>query len=155
TTNVRTLTPEQMEYVTQSVGADLFVNSSQGEATLAALLSALRRGDPLETVPNLYRRAGAGYARTEVSPEANPIEENMVDWSLFDSADTGRFVNVRTAISCPFTCAFCGFPEHAGKYQYASVERVEEQLDALRRYHPRVRSVTFTDDTFNVPPGRF
>lgn len=155
TTAVRNLTPEQMQYVTQSVGADVYVNSSQGEETLVRILRALRQGDALTTVPNVYYRNGKEYGSTGTETEQNPIETNMVDWSLFDPSSTGKFINVRTAISCPFTCSFCGFPEHAGKYQFASVPRVEQELDAIRKYQPGVRSVTFTDDTFNVPPNRF
>jgi len=155
TTKVRTLGGADLDDVWEPLQADVYVNSSQGEATLVKLVTALRDGTPLDAVENIHYRTAGGYAATPCLTEANPIEDNPVDWSLFGPGELGKFVNVRTAISCPFTCAFCGFPEHAGKYQYASVERVERELDNLAKHHPGVRNVTFTDDTFNVPPKRF
>jgi radical SAM PhpK family P-methyltransferase len=77
----------------------------------------------------------------------------MVNWDLF-SDRVGEFVPVRTAISCPFRCAFCGFPEHAGQHQTADIEAVENELNRLARIKP-VKSVNIIDDTFNIPPRRF
>jgi radical SAM PhpK family P-methyltransferase len=77
----------------------------------------------------------------------------MVNWDLF-APNAGEYVNVRTAISCPFACAFCGFPEHAGKYQPAEVAALEQELTQLDRIGT-VKSVYFIDDTFNVPVKRF
>jgi len=155
TTKVRTLDREPLEYLLRSVGADVFVNSSQGEATLVRILETMKNGGDLSEVPNVYYKSGKSYVQTPTVGENNPIEDNMVDWSLFDSRRVPRFVNVRTAISCPFSCSFCGFPEHAGEYQYASVERVEEELNSLSRCIHPLTNVTFTDDTFNIPPKRF
>lgn len=155
TTKARTLEREQLDYLFRSVGADIYVNSSQGEATLARLVEAIRAGTDVSDIENIHFATPRGYRATPVLAEDNPIQDNPVDWSLFSGGSLPKFVNVRTAISCPFTCSFCGFPEHAGKYQYATVERVERELDLLAGHHPTVRNVTFTDDTFNVPLTRF
>lgn len=77
----------------------------------------------------------------------------MVDWGLFQH-DAGEFVAVRTAVSCPFSCAFCGYPRHAGKYRTAGVDAAEEELKRLQRVKS-VKNIHFIDDTFNVPPKRF
>lgn len=154
-TKARTVSRERLETTFKSIGADVYVNSSQGEAALVEILRARKEQRPLSDVPNIFFRSKDRFVSTETGVEDNPICDNMVDWSLFDPSATGRFVNVRTAISCPFSCSFCGFPEHAGKYQYADVSAVERELDSLVRHHPAVRFVTFTDDTFNVPPKRF
>lgn len=137
------------------LGGDFYVISQEGESTLAGLLAALRDGGDPAQVPNLaYRGADGRFVRTAAVRESNPLDENPIDYSLFPAAEVGPFVALRTAKSCPFSCAFCGFPQRAGKYVYDDVEGVERHLDALREVGT-VTTLTFLDDTFNVPPKRF
>lgn len=153
-TQVRTLNPESLEYLFKStIGADFYVISSQGEAALVTIIHALKSNLPLDRINNIYYKTDGGYLSTPILIEDNRLSENMVNWNLF----TGRLkdlVNVRTSISCPFKCAFCGFPEHAGKYQAVEVERIEEELNLLVQTS-QVKSVNFIDDTFNFPTSRF
>jgi anaerobic magnesium-protoporphyrin IX monomethyl ester cyclase len=153
TTQVRALEPEELTFLFKSIGADVFVNSSQGEAALVEIIRSLKTGGPLQRVKNIYYQSCEGYAAAPVQPEDNKLSENMVDWDLF-APHAGEYVNVRTAISCPFACAFCGFPEHAGKYQPAEVAALEQELNRLDRIGT-VKGVYFIDDTFNVPVKRF
>ncbi|MCP5049331.1 MAG: radical SAM protein, partial [bacterium] len=74
-------------------------------------------------------------------------------WDLF-SQRVDDYVMVRTSRSCPFKCSFCGFPQHAGRYQTADLQAVEQELDSLNRIES-LKHVDFVDDTFNVPPQRF
>lgn len=141
---------EQLKYL----GADIYVISQEGEHALAETLGALRRGSSLDGVDNIAYRSGGSYVLTRASIESNPLEENMVDYRLFPREEIGQFVSVRTAKSCPFSCSFCGFPQRAGKYKYTGVELVEQELNALRETGT-VTTVTFLDDTFNVPKQRF
>jgi radical SAM superfamily enzyme YgiQ (UPF0313 family) len=60
---------------------------------------------------------------------------------------------LRTARSCPYTCAFCNYPTMAGAYVNSSVETVEQELQTLRRMG--TTDVVFIDDTFNYPLPRF
>jgi radical SAM PhpK family P-methyltransferase len=153
-TQFRTREAESLAYLLETtIGVDFYVNSSQGEAALVNIIKALKHDLPLNRIPNLYYKEGNKYISTPIEQESNKINENMVDWDLF-SHRVGTFVNVRTSISCPFACGFCGFPEHAGKYQTASVEAVERELKALDKIKA-VKSVHFIDDTFNVPQKRF
>src|SRR5205085_1938539 len=94
------------------------------------------------------------YVMTPAELESNPLEEHMIDYSLFPKEDFNEFLTLRTAKSCPFSCSFCGFPQRAGKYKYLSVDLVEKELDAIRNIG-RVTTLTFIDDTFNVPKERF
>jgi anaerobic magnesium-protoporphyrin IX monomethyl ester cyclase len=154
-TQVRTLDAAALEYLfTHTLRADFFVNSSQGEGALVNIIRALKNGSPVETVGNIFYRTDRGGALvpTPVIDEDNPLAENPVKWELF-SRGIGDFVNLRTAVSCPFSCSFCGFPEHAGKYRTANLPWIEEQLDRLDRMG--VKSIHFIDDTFNVPAARF
>lgn len=155
-TQVRSQEPESLAYLFNSVGADFYVNSSQGEAALVQIVKALKNSSSVENIPNIYYRDPGIPGRYAAAPflrENNRLSENMVKWNLF-SGGVGKYVGIRSAISCPFSCAFCGFPEHAGKYQYVEVEDLERELDLLSRIDS-VKSVNFIDDTFNVPLKRF
>lgn len=152
-TQVRSQEHSVLEYLFQSMDADYYVYSAQGEAALVKLLETLKNNGPLDEVPNLYYKTKDGYCVTRIIREDNPLSENMVNWELFSSR-VERHVGVRTSISCPFSCAFCSFPGHAGKHQAVSVDELEQELNALNRI-PSVKSVNFIDDTFNIPVKRF
>jgi len=142
-----------LEYLFQYLGADFYVNSSQGEAALVKLIQAIKNNSPLESLANVYYKKNNRFMAGPVIKEDNPLEENMVDWGLFSSR-VGEYVLGRTSISCPFSCSFCGFPEHAGKYRTAAADDIEQELNRLAQL-PDIKSVFFIDDTFNVPMDRF
>jgi anaerobic magnesium-protoporphyrin IX monomethyl ester cyclase len=153
-TQFRNQEAESLAYLLETtIGADFYVNSSQGETALVNIIKALKNRLPLKQVSNLYYKEGNKYISTTIKKENNKINENMVDWELFKD-QVGGFLNVRTSISCPFSCAFCGFPEHAGTYQTASVDMVEKELKALHKIKG-LKTLHFVDDTFNVPLKRF
>ena len=151
-TQFKVLHGAELEYVFNMLGADYFINSSQGEAALAKLIGALKNKQSLAEIPNLTWRDGERYIINSIETENNELETNMVDWSLFKE-NLGNCASVRTAISCPFRCSFCGFPQHAGKYQTASIQAIEYELDVL--HANGVKYLNFLDDTFNIPAERF
>ncbi|MEW6732936.1 MAG: PhpK family radical SAM P-methyltransferase [Acidobacteriota bacterium] len=143
-----------LEQQLKSMDADFYVFSAEGEATLVNLLQALKSGTSLDAVDNIAYRNGKRYVLTATSIESNTLEENLVDYTLFPAQEVGNFVSTRTAKSCPFACSFCNFPQQAGRYKYTGVELVEEELNAIQKLGS-VTTLTFIDDTFNVPPTRF
>lgn len=147
--------PESLEYLLKdTLGADFYVNSSQGEATLVKIIQALKRNLPLDRINNIYYKTDSGVlSATPLLRENNKLSENMVNWELFADV-VGDYAVARAAISCPFSCAFCGFPQHAGDFQTAEVEAVERELNQLGKIES-VKRVHFIDDTFNIPLKRF
>ncbi|MCP5051185.1 MAG: PhpK family radical SAM P-methyltransferase [bacterium] len=152
-TKVRSLEFEGLEYLWNTIGADFFVNSSQGEAALVKIIKALKTGSEVKDIENIYYKNGTGYTATPIKIEDNKLHEHPVNWELFSNR-VNRHVNDRTAISCAFSDSFCGFPEHAGKYQTTKVDWIETQLNKLESLGT-VESIHFIDDTFNVPMRRF
>lgn len=150
---IRVLGDEDLHYLFNSINANFFVHSAQGEETLVNLIKALKEDLPLKDIPNIYYKVDGKYRQTPVGIENNILSENMVNWDLFADQRI-EYVNVRTSISCPYSCSFCGFPQHAGKYQTAPVSAVEMELNRLARL-ASVKSVQFIDDTFNIPVKRF
>lgn len=155
-TQVRSQDPAALKYLFKtSLGADFYVSSSQGEAALVKILHALKQGLSFHHINNIFYRTGehadAKYVSTPVQRERSPLTENMVDWRLF-ADKVGKYVNVRTAISCPFSCSFCGFPQRAGKYQTADVPAIEKELRELAKIET-LKCVHFIDDTLAYLKG--
>jgi anaerobic magnesium-protoporphyrin IX monomethyl ester cyclase len=148
------LDSRQLARLFDFIGADLYVISTEGEQALANLLKALKEKSPLTNIDNIAFRDKRSFVRTGTSVESSSLVENMVDYDIFPQERFGEFVTLRTAKSCPFSCSFCGFPQRAGKYTYLGVEPVEKELDNIRRIGT-VSTLTFIDDTFNVPLTRF
>lgn len=147
---------DALEMILDDIGADVYVIDSQGEAALARIVSALKSGSSLtdlESIPNLLIFSDENSCRTKRQPEDNPINENRVEYSLFDRSALQPFSMMRTAISCPFACSFCSYPVRAGDHRLAEVDQVEADLRQLSDIG--VEFVYFIDDTFNVPAPRF
>jgi len=152
-TQIRVVDRETLEYLFESIGADFYVDSAQGEATLVKIISALKNNEPFDQINNIYYQTNRGYVSTPILKENNRLAENMVNWDLFKDRNI-EYAAMRTSISCPFSCAYCGFPEHAGDFQYAPAEALEAELNSLLANNP-IKSLNFTDDTFNIPQTRF
>jgi len=133
---------------------DLYVIGAEGEGALVEILKVLRGEGSFDAVRNIAYRGETGFVLSGRETEENPLEDNPVDYQLFPKAEIGEFLSIRTAKSCPFACAFCGFAERAGKYKYLDLAMVEKELDAIRDLGG-VTTLTFLDDTFNVPKKRF
>lgn len=139
-------------------GADAYVVSPRGETSL---LEILRRGSRAALwanpgIPCTYVVKGNEVLEPPPQPEvALPLEESCIHWSRLPQTDhLYHTVHMRTARSCAFKCAFCEYPVNQGPLTLMPLEKVEEELRELKRLGT-VRSLIFTDDTFNVPLRRF
>lgn len=150
---VRNLAEADLQYLLKYIGADFYINSSQGEAALTNIIDAVKKHKNYKFINNIFYKNEDKYIVNSISKENNILSENMVDWSLFESNLT-KLVNSRTSISCPFSCLFCGFPGHAGSYQVVDVENIEKELDSLESTG-KIANINFIDDTFNIPSDRF
>lgn len=136
------------------IGADIYVNESQGEHTLTRIIKALKKGGDLSAVPNIIYREDGKLKGTAKLAEVNSLDENAINWQTFGDEHLGPTVQTRTARSCAFSCSFCNYPARAGKLTLASLETIEKELDSMKRLG-YVKNVVFIDDTFNVPLPRF
>ena len=154
--NVCTLMSEKKQDESfREMGADIYVNDSQGELTLSRILSALKQtpSPDFDSIPNLIYSKGGSFYRTDREPEQNSLDENAVDWRYFDHSFITPIVLMRTARSCAFKCSFCNFPAFAGPLNLTSLDVVEKELSQL--HDAGVKQIFFVDDTFNVPLPRF
>jgi anaerobic magnesium-protoporphyrin IX monomethyl ester cyclase len=135
------------------MGADFYIYSPEGEQALYKLILALKNSTEYRDINNVYYRENGSYVIKGTAPEDNDLEQNMIDWNIFNERLT-KFVNIRTSKSCPFSCSFCVFPTTAGKYKPMSLEAIEAELNTLKSLNKDI-ALTFIDDTLNVPPERF
>jgi len=152
--HVRNYEGEELRSALADMGADIYVVEGQGEKTLSQIVSALKEGVGLGSVPNTIRFVGGEMVRTRTEPENNSLEEHYIDWRGFPEERLGPTIQTRTARSCAFKCSFCNYPTRAGALTLASAETVEKELDSMRALG-EVQNVVFIDDTFNVPLPRF
>ncbi|UCH96108.1 MAG: radical SAM protein, partial [Candidatus Aminicenantes bacterium] len=146
--------PAELKSLFKYIGADFYVCNREGEQALMNILKALKSQRDFDNITNIAYKKGKDYVITPATVEINPLEDNMIDYSLFPGEDLGEFVNLRISKGCPYTCSFCGFPLRARKYKYLSVDHIEKELDAIRDIST-VKSIFFIDDTLNVPKKRF
>ena len=136
------------------LGGDYYVISSEGEKALCDLLGAIKTESDLADINNIAYRQNDDFIHNTITVERNGLEDNPINYDLFPKKNFGQFLSLRTAKSCPFSCAFCGFPDRAGKYTYLDLDHVERTLDRIKDLGS-VNTLTFLDDTFNVPKKRF
>ncbi|MCP5045981.1 MAG: radical SAM protein [bacterium] len=146
------------DYLFGQMNADIYVNSSQGEDTLSKICAELREPNPdFSGIPNLSYLEDTSqkhqWKNTPIVRESNDMDENIIDWSLFDKDFLYPTVQVRTARSCAFKCAFCAYPIFAGQLSLTGLSQFEKELDYLHSIG--VKNLFFIDDTFNIPQGRF
>lgn len=135
--------------------ADAYVMTPQGEEPLTEIL----RHEPGELatadLPHTLVKTPRGYVKASTRDERHyGLDETYVRWSRLEPASLYHTVHTRSARSCAFKCAFCTFPQLQGALELASTAAFEAELEELKRLGS-VRSLIFTDDTFNVPPQRF
>lgn len=137
----------------KTMGADFYVIGTQGESTLKDIITALKGKTDFSQLNNIFYKNGDRYLSTPLIKEENKLSNNMINWGLF-SDRVEKYLNVRTSVSCPFSCAFCGFPKYAGQYQTMGIIDIRKDLDSINDLNS-VEIIHFIDDTFNIPVKRF
>ncbi len=143
------------------MGADVYVNDSQGEAALARLLSELRTGGWADwsAIANLAYPGPGGptdigaWVRTARAVESNDLDAEAIDWSLLPAGLCRPTAQMRISRSCPFACSFCRYPALAGPSTLTGIPVIEREMRQLRQ--AGASTLIFVDDTPNVPAPRF
>ena len=152
----RELSSKEAELNLRAIGADIYIYDSQGEYTLSQAIRILKKGQTkgLKSVPNLRFFDNEGqYIQTERKVESNNLNDHAIGWHYFEKNFYSPVNYIRTSRGCPFSCAFCDYPEFAGPHSLLDLSVLEKELDYLSQKD--VKYLIFTDDTLNVPLPRF
>src|SRR6266540_50450 len=154
----KNLSPEAFANLLRYYGADVYVVTPRGEI---AILEILRRGSlkniiAKPNIPNTYLISNGTLHQPSPEPENDlKIDDSYIRWSQLPQTDhLYHTVHMSTARSCAFKCAFCEYPVNQGPLTLMPVEIVERELNEIKALGT-IRSLVFTDDTFNVPLNRF
>lgn len=131
------------------IGADIYVNSNQGEKTLVKIIKCLKGNLELNRVHNIYYKVRQKYKYYLSEIEENVLENNPVNWNLFEHS-INKCVNIRSSISCPYSCKFCGYHRRGGKFQRIDAHVLKKELDCLFKIK-KIKYLNFVDDLFDVP----
>ncbi len=152
---VRNMHTDALAMALKDMGADYYIVDSQGEMTLANLVRSLKNGLSQSDIPNLMFFEDDKLVHTPVAPESNSMDEVDIKWDeLAHEESLGHTIQMRTARSCAFKCAFCNYPTRAGKLSLASLDTIEREMQSIHKIGD-ISTVVFIDDTFNVPLPRF
>lgn len=133
-----------------------FLQRSESTEAFRLWLRALRWGGPFDGINGLCVRRGEEWTDNPLTP-CDIADTPLPDRSFRDRyADRFRYLDfervstLKTAVSCPFDCAFCyGTHLHGGRYQALPPERVADELEAME-----AQTVFIVDSDFLVEERR-
>lgn len=148
-------------YEPPETGVD-FVVRGEGELTFRALLQALPRGEPVDSIPGLAYRpaASAGFALTPSRP-VNRLEDGAVELPnraarvLSGYTFLGRPIDiVETSRGCTYDCSFCSIVEMRGRnfHTFDFTRVLADIADARGR---GARAIFLVDDNITLNVARF
>lgn len=129
------------------------------ENDLQKLIFARKSNADLKDIPNLATILGGDFEKGDfIFSYFNwnePILGNIPYlWDKLELPFVNHTVQIRTSSGCPFSCAFCSYPQTARKYAFMDESDIEKHIKAILSIR-NINKIIFIDDTFNVPTGRF
>jgi p-methyltransferase len=136
-------------------GIDFVLHSFNSDEEFPLLLDAYKSGTGFLQVSNLAYFNNQGNFRTTPKIWRNPtLNSKPMLWKEIDLSFVNRTIQLRTASGCPFSCAFCSYPDTAGGHFAMELSLIEQQLLDIQSLG-FIDRIIFIDDTFNVPIRRF
>jgi len=129
-----------------------YVVLGEGEVSFTALVEAIAKEEPPETIPGLaYRLPGGEIRCTGRSEPADFANSPPPDFSLSPQVERGRIPPILvTSRGCPYNCSFCSVTRLFGRrYRFKSNQQVIDDLRPIQD-----RSICFGDDNFCAHPKR-
>jgi p-methyltransferase len=135
-------------------GVDYVLHSFNSDEDFPALLRAHQQGDGFQQVSNLAYFSAGEFCTTPKLWRNPTLNSRPMLWKEVDLSFVNRTVQLRAASGCPFSCAFCSYPDTAGGHFSMELALIENQLRDIQSLG-YVDRIVFIDDTFNVPIRRF
>jgi len=145
-----------------------YVCVGEGEDAFAELVDRLERGEPTDSIPNIWVRRNGEIVSNHVRPFPDLELLPRKDYSIFDfqrliDAKNG-WVGLMASRGCPFRCSYCfnhkivrlyekdtGLRGHAlGYIRRHPVDDVIAEIDFLLNSYDRITTFIFDDDLFTM-----
>jgi len=133
-------------------GVDAVVKG-EGEATFAALLSALAHKRNLKEVAGLAFRDGNQLCITAPQPLIDDLNEIPSPYLTGVLPPREGVTYLETFRGCPFRCAYCYEGKNFPKLRYFDPERTRAEVEWLAR-SGQVQTFSFVDSVFNLRPSK-
>ncbi|MFH2058471.1 MAG: radical SAM protein [Pseudomonadota bacterium] len=135
------------------------LHAFNSEEDLKDIIITNQKKQDFSKVCNLAFFEGKGFKdstfKTTETKWHNPVINNAPAlWDRLDLLKINNTVQMRTTSGCPFSCAFCSYPETAKGFYSMSCENVEKHIQSLLKID-KANKIIFIDDTINVPIDRF
>jgi anaerobic magnesium-protoporphyrin IX monomethyl ester cyclase len=141
-----------------------FIIRGEGEATAAALISALGaglRGTDLQNIAGVSGRASGEIFSAPPRPPIQDLDAQRIAWELIPDWDAyrcfglGRAAIIQFSRGCPHKCTYCGQHQFWTKWRHRDPVKVADEIQWLREKHD-VRFITLADEnpTTLVKPWR-
>ncbi len=135
------------------INADYYIVESQGESALCELVTAIKnKTDSQQLIHNIVSQEDGIVSDCVQIKESNSLDDNFINWDLFDRDEYHSVIYMRTTRGCRYSCAYCTYPQFAGNYECSSLASIEGQMEQLKEKN--VKYIIFIDDSFNIPPAR-
>jgi len=135
------------------LGGDIYIYERQGENTLYELIISLKKQVSLKSVSNLFIKKSNSFVFTSRRVENNKINDNQINWSVFNKKDLSCVAYTRTSRGCPYKCSFCNYCYFSPKHELLSLENIKKDLTGLKNLG--INKLIFIDDTLNIPKKKF
>ena len=128
---------------------DLYIISIKGEKILAEALRRIRRGIPIDDLPNTARFIGGTYQFSQRVNDVSRTENFSIEWKTLPSTifETG-VISTQASVSCKYRCAFCNVVKD-DRLMY--IRPLDQLMTDLKKVADRgIRYVWFLDDNFRL-----
>ena len=134
----------------------------EGEITLANVVDAVVKGDPIDGITGIASVRGGLVHATGARPFMRDLDQ--LPWPAWDLVDVDRYrriwrrrhgyfaMNVATTRGCPFHCNWCAKPIYGQRYAVRTVANVVAEIGWLKRMFAPDR-LSIVDDVFGLQPG--
>lgn len=145
----------------------------EGELPLLDLAAAIRDGEPIDGIANLWIRHGDEVLRNPPRPliqdlDTLPFGHQLLGAEMLvledgkvvarDPSVDNTMYRIHASRGCPFKCAFCYNSQYRQIYadlgtyhRQRSVENVLQEIELARTVRPGLKRIRFDDDSFVFP----
>lgn len=127
--------------------------AGEGEQSLPLFVAALERGEVPANIPGLIDTEANGsvcQAAFDIRLDESVMNpHDLIDYRKYYRG--GGFVSLQTKRGCPFTCAYCNYPQLEGKrYRLRPPELCVDDMERFVK-NRGLRDFFFSDSVFNLP----